>query len=249
MHIQRFDSITKFVLIVTLCVHWFNPLAWVMYILANRDIELSCDEAVIRYFGESTKATYAQALISMEETRGSFAPLCSNFSKNAAEERIVSIMKYKKASVFSLILALALIVCVTTAFATSANEQAQQAEPVNQSGNIEIISKPNDTPQVADTFGAFFKDDGKSAEFDADNTQTATLVQSGDIYGTPIDKTGSTLNDLPENNVVYFDTEAERDEHFRALDANMEKGLDRYVGFETMYADIDTSAPITYIVK
>ena len=49
--------------------------------------------------------------------------------------------------------------------------------------------------------------------------------------------------------MIYFDTEAERDEHFRALDANMEKGLDRYAGFEEMYAGIDTSAPITYIVK
>ncbi len=72
---------------------------------------------------------------------------------------------------------------------------------------------------------------------------------SGDIYGATIDKTDSTANDLPENNVIYFDTEAERDEHFRALEANMEKGLDRYAGFEAMYAGIDTSAPITYIVK
>ena len=47
VHIRRFDSIRKLVLIVVLCVHWFNPLVWVMYILANRDIELSCDEAVV----------------------------------------------------------------------------------------------------------------------------------------------------------------------------------------------------------
>ena len=49
--------------------------------------------------------------------------------------------------------------------------------------------------------------------------------------------------------VIYFVTEAERDEHFRALEANTEKGLDRYAGFEEMYEGIDTSAPVTYIVK
>ena len=120
VHIRRFDSITKLVLIAALCVHWFNPLVWVMYILANRDIELSCDEAVVRLFGETTKAAYARALISMEETRSGLTPLCNNFSKNAIEERITAIMKIKKASIFSLVLALALVVGVTTAFATSA---------------------------------------------------------------------------------------------------------------------------------
>ena len=126
VHIRRFDSITKLVLIAALCVHWFNPLVWVMYVLANRDIELSCDEAVVRLFGETTKAAYARALISMEETRSGLTPLCNNFSKNAIEERITAIMKIKKASIFSLVVALALVVGVTTAFATSAANAAEQ---------------------------------------------------------------------------------------------------------------------------
>ena len=120
VHIRRFDSIKKLVLIAALCVHWFNPLVWAMYVLANRDIELSCDEAVVRLFGENTKAAYARSLISMEETRSGLTPLCNNFNKNAIEERITAIMKMKKTSVFSLVLALFLVFGVTTAFATSA---------------------------------------------------------------------------------------------------------------------------------
>ena len=120
VHIRRFDSITKLVLIAALCVHWFNPFVWVMYVFANRDIELSCDEAVVRLFGETTKAAYARVLISMEEARSGLNPLCNNFSKNAIEERVTEIMKIKKLSILSLALALALVVCVTTAFATSA---------------------------------------------------------------------------------------------------------------------------------
>ena len=96
VHIRRFDSIKKIALIIVLCVYWFNPLVWAMYILANRDIELSCDEAVLRLFGENKKATYARVLISMEETRNGLTPLCNNFSKNAIEERITAIMKTKK---------------------------------------------------------------------------------------------------------------------------------------------------------
>ena len=247
VHIRRFDSIRKLVLIVVLCVHWFNPLVWVMYILANRDIELSCDEAVVRFFGENTKAAYARALISMEETRSGLTPLCSSFSKNAIEERITAIMKIKKTTVFSLVLAGFIVVGTATAFATSAN--AQQAESVGQGSGTEIVTKPDSIPQVDDSFGIFFKDGGRTAGADTEDMKTAVPVQSDDIYGAPVEKTSALVDDLSGDNIIYFNTEEERDEHFRALEANVEKGLDRYAGFEEMYKGIDTSAPVTYIVK
>ena len=120
VHIRRFDAVTKLILTVTLCIHWFNPAVWIMYALANRDIELSCDETVIHRFGERSKSAYAMALIRMEETRSGPAPLCNNFSKNAIEERIIAIMKIKKTSLAALIAATVLVVGMTAAFATSA---------------------------------------------------------------------------------------------------------------------------------
>ena len=143
VHIRRFDSIKKLVLIAALCVHWFNPVVWTMYILANRDIELCCDEAVVRLFGENTKAAYARSLISMEETRSGLAPLCNNFNKNAIEERITAIMKIKKTSIFSLVPAVALVVGVTTAFATTAFAASDRQEPdysiTDEDGNTTIF--------------------------------------------------------------------------------------------------------------
>lgn len=120
VHIRRYDGLIKLVMVAALCLHWFNPLVWVMYILVNRDMELSCDETVVHRFGEKAKASYAMTLIQMEEKKSGLTPLCNSFSKNAIEERITAIMKIKKASIFSLVLALALVVGVTTAFATSA---------------------------------------------------------------------------------------------------------------------------------
>lgn len=96
VHIKRLDGLTKLILIAALCLHWFNPLVWVMVVLANRDLELSCDEAVVRLFGEQVKSAYARTLIHMEEIKSGCLPLCSNFSKNAIEERITAIMKIKK---------------------------------------------------------------------------------------------------------------------------------------------------------
>lgn len=142
VHIRRFDAVAKLALTVALCVHWFNPAVWIMYVLANRDIELSCDEAVIRQFGERTKAAYAMALIRMEESRSGLTPLCNNFSKNAIEERIVAIMKVKKASLAALIVAAALVVGVTAAFATfpKADESTSHSADVPVMEGTDLLS-------------------------------------------------------------------------------------------------------------
>ncbi|MEK8214366.1 M56 family metallopeptidase [Paenibacillus sp. FSL L8-0463] len=128
VHIRRFDALTKLVLTFALCLHWFNPMVWVMYILVNRDIELSCDETVVRTFGEPIKAAYAMTLIGMEEKKSKATPLFNSFSKNSIEERIIAIMKMKKTTVFGSAAALLLIAGTVTAFATSA------AKPVSGSG-------------------------------------------------------------------------------------------------------------------
>ncbi len=123
VHIRRLDALWKPLLALTACVHWFNPLAWAMYVLANRDMELRCDEAVIRRFGADSRSAYALALLSMEEKRSGPEPFASAFSKNAIEERIIAIMKMKKRSIAVILTAAALVCCVGVGFATSAKDK------------------------------------------------------------------------------------------------------------------------------
>ena len=120
VHICRYDTVTKLVAALALCIHWFNPFVWVMYLLFNRDIELACDERVIRQLGEKSKSAYSLMLIDMEAAKSGLLPFCNSFSKNAIEERITAVMKTKKPSLFVICIAAVLIVGVTTAFATSA---------------------------------------------------------------------------------------------------------------------------------
>lgn len=131
VHIRRFDAFSKLLLTSVLCVHWFNPFVWVMYVLANRDIELSCDEAVVRQFGEAVKPVYAMTLIGMEEKKSRWLPLVNNFNKTAIEERIIAIMKMKKASRMGIVLALALVLGTTAAFATNTAEPASGTTSVS----------------------------------------------------------------------------------------------------------------------
>ena len=93
VHIYRYDTVTKLIVTLALCIHWFNPFVWMMYIFFNRDIELACDESVVRQFGEKSKSAYSLMLINMEATKSGLLPFCNNFSKNAIEERITAVMK------------------------------------------------------------------------------------------------------------------------------------------------------------
>ena len=138
VHIRRLDMLTKLIMIAAVCIHWFNPLVWVMYILFNRDLELSCDETVVRRFGMDIKSVYATALISMEEKKSGLTPLCNSFSKNAIEERIRAIMKLKKTSKFAVIISAVLVICVTGGFATSASSLEKKTETAQENGETTV---------------------------------------------------------------------------------------------------------------
>lgn len=131
VHIRRFDVLFKWLLAAALCLHWFNPLVWMMYMLANRDIELSCDEAVVQSLGETIKSAYALTLIALEEHKSSLLPLCSYSSKNILEERIISIMKIKKTTLTGLLLSALLVISLTAAGCSSITVKGNPLVPVS----------------------------------------------------------------------------------------------------------------------
>lgn len=127
MHIRRYDTILKLMAVFILCVHWFNPMVWLWYVLLNRDIELACDECVVRRLGEGAKAGYARTLILLEEQKSGLVLIGSHFSKNATEERIRAIMKSKKVTIWTLMISAVVLVAVVVLFATSPAAKNGQA--------------------------------------------------------------------------------------------------------------------------
>ena len=117
-HIRRFDALRKPLLALALCVHWFNPLVWAMYVLAGRDMELACDEAAVR--AGADRRGYALALLSMEEERGRRPLSGSYFSANALEERIKGVMRGKQTTLAALLAVLVVMSAATTVFAAGA---------------------------------------------------------------------------------------------------------------------------------
>ena len=159
VHIRRFDAITKILFAAVLCIHWFNPLVWVMYVLANRDMELSCDAWVIRMMGAKNRSSYALMLIKMEEKRSGMSALYSHFGKNAISERIEAIMKFKKTSILACAFALVLVVGATTAFATSTGAWREfdlddlnltEGHTGTETDNMKIVDSEDIPDQVKD---------------------------------------------------------------------------------------------------
>ena len=176
VHIRRFDAITKILFAAVLCIHWFNPLVWGMYVLANRDTELSCDAWVIRMTGVKNRSSYALMLIKMEERRNGMSALCNHFGKNAISERIEAIMKFKKTSIWACILALALIAGATTAFAAARTDD-----------NMELMGLGFSTAEVGD--------------MEAVEIGNTTLVQRVGEEGNQADNRVTNIEDMAHMDV------------------------------------------------
>ena len=116
IHIKYADNLWKIITIAAVCVHWFNPLVWLVYIFINRDMELACDEKVISKWGTEVKEDYAMALIHLAEKQYQRSLFANGFGKNAIQERIVMIMKFKKTTCVSAVCAAILLAGAVTVF-------------------------------------------------------------------------------------------------------------------------------------
>ncbi len=135
-HIRRFDLLAKLVMIVVLCLHWFNPFVWAMYVFFNRDLELSCDDLVVKHFGEAN-SVYANTLIDMEERKNYGTPLCNHFSKTAIEERITAIMKSKKTTLGMMVAAAVIIIVVIVTLTTGRKDLSET--PENSDADLSVM--------------------------------------------------------------------------------------------------------------
>jgi len=95
-HIRRFDPLFKMLAFLIVCVHWFNPLVWLAFFLFGRDMEMSCDEAVIRKLGSEVKKEYASSLLSLSTGHRSFRGMPLAFGEGDAKGRIQNVLHYKK---------------------------------------------------------------------------------------------------------------------------------------------------------
>lgn len=104
-HINRRDHIAKPLFFLVLCLHWFNPLVWVAFYFMSQDMELSCDESVIRKMGRDLRGDYAGTLLALSASRPKIVGYPLAFGENDVKGRIVNILNYKKPGFWAVLVA------------------------------------------------------------------------------------------------------------------------------------------------
>ena len=131
-HIRRCDHVVKLLAFAAVCIHWFNPLVWLAFALAGKDMEMSCDEAVMRRMGRDIRADYSTSLLRLSTGRRGAIGTPLAFGEGDTRARIENIMRYKRPSVLIVILAVA--VCVGLTACLSSNPQ-----PGGEGGGLSAI--------------------------------------------------------------------------------------------------------------
>lgn len=129
-HIQRGDHVWKLLAYAALCLHWFNPLVWLSFCLAGKDMEMSCDEAVVKSLGEGIRADYAQALLRLSGLRKIGLPLA--FGEGNTKGRILNLARWRRPRVWVSALCVLLCLAVLTACALNPKQEEKPLEELTR---------------------------------------------------------------------------------------------------------------------
>lgn len=143
-HRERKDFLIKFAGFLLLGVYWFHPLVWAAYIMMCRDIELICDEQVIRRLGEQEKKAYSRALLDSAAQRRIISACPVAFGEIGVRERVKNVLNYKRPAFWVVVVAAAVCVAVPVCFMTQPKADASKSD-VTLAGVYEMTVSGGET--------------------------------------------------------------------------------------------------------
>ena len=187
-HLARRDHWWKVLGYLVLALHWFNPLVWVAYILFCRDIELACDEKVVKGLDGAARADYSQALLSCAAPKRAVAACPLAFGEGNIKTRVKSALHYKKPAFWVAAVAVLAVVLVAVCFLTN---------PKSERGSLVWAQKLN-AADVA-SIELYVPAEGKARQYKKLGTeemaQAVELINSS--RGTYIEKPETVYGGLP----------------------------------------------------
>lgn len=158
-HIRRLDHIVKTLAFLAFSVHWFNPLVWLAFVLSAKDMEMSCDEAVMKQMGEDIRAEYSASLLSLATGRRIITGTPLAFGEDSTKSRVKNVLHWKKPKVWIILTAAVLCTAVIIFCAgnpdgntpkTPGDDTTQtddaQADNTSDEEYIPLLNDPNDAP-------------------------------------------------------------------------------------------------------
>ena len=195
-HLRRLDHIIKPVCWLALSLHWFNPAAWLAFFLLSRDLEVACDQSVVRRLGSQVKADYSAALLSVAAPRRFPTPCPLAFGGNNAKERIQSVLNYKKPTLW--ILVVVVIAVISAAVCLLTDPMAEQPGP-DATDSASPSASPSLEPATTLPPGAELLFENQSdglALYRQSRTPFTTYLVAGDSVQELPYSVGNTVTDL-----------------------------------------------------
>lgn len=131
IHIKRCDHLVKLFFWAALTVHWFNPLVWLSYILCMKDMEMSCDESVMKRMKDDIRADYSQSLLSLAAGRKIVTGMLLFFGGGDIKYRIKNVLNYKKPKVWVIITGIIIVVFLCISFMGNPAERSTLSDEQN----------------------------------------------------------------------------------------------------------------------
>lgn len=136
-HIHRGDPLWKLLGYLALCVHWFNPLVWLAFFLGGKDMEMSCDEAVLNRLGEDIRADYSQALLRLATHKRLIAGMPLAFGEGETKGRVRNMARWRRPKVW--VSGICAVLCLVVLAVCALNPQKSDSTPV---GAVVTTEKP-----------------------------------------------------------------------------------------------------------
>ena len=179
IHIKRRDYIWRVISYFALCLHWFNPLVWIAFFLSGKDMEMSCDEAVVRILGGDVKKEYSASLLSFASGRRIRLTSQLTFGEGETGSRIKNVLRYKKPA--QIVIGIAFVVCVIAIVALAANPGNPDGS--DNVGGLDNDSGTDDAGNAGDFAGEVFYGVVSYVNIGGEE-ETADGVMSGNTAGT-----------------------------------------------------------------
>jgi beta-lactamase regulating signal transducer with metallopeptidase domain len=120
-HIKRLDYLIKPFAFLVFCVHWFNPLAWLSFVLMSRDMEMSCDEQVIKELGSDIKKAYSTSLLSLAVNRRMISGSALSFGETGVKGRIKNVLNYQRPALWVIVAGVIVVAAMVVGLSSNPN--------------------------------------------------------------------------------------------------------------------------------
>ena len=230
-HIRRKDHLWKPLGFLLLTLHWFNPLMWLGYVLLCRDIELACDEKVIKELDHDARADYSQALLTCSVNRRMIAACPLAFGEVGVKDRVKSVLNYKKPA-FWIIIA-AVVACVVVAVCFLTNPPQKDDDRMSSHGDIYT-----DYEGVYITIKSIDKDEGGQNIFNIVwHNETDKEITYGEMFTVEY-KVGEE----------WIDTDFDEERFFATIGYSLKKNKTISKSYTAEHLDLSESGTYRFMV-